>query len=45
MELFPEKVTENTGPSHRPRENHILDQHRYVRRSNGGCGYGDGVPL
>ena len=46
MRLIPEQVTENTGPSHRPRENYIIDQHRNVCRSDGGCGgYGDGVPL
>ena len=46
MELFPEQVTVNTGSSHRPREKYIMDQHRHVCRSDGGCGvYGDGVPL
>ena len=46
MELFPEKVTDNTGLSHRPRENHILDLHRYVCRGDGVCcGHGDGARL
>ena len=40
------EVTDNTGLSHRPRENHILDLHRYVCRGDGVCGgHGDGARL
>ena len=46
MRLFPEQVTKNTGPSHRPRKEDTTDLHRYVCRRDGGCGgHGDGAPL
>ena len=46
MRLFPEQVTEITGPSHRPRKKNIPDLRRCVCRSDDGCGgHGDGVPL